>query len=148
MLHLTSRQLSLWKMRRSGLSISEIASRLGISRQAVHKGLQAIDAKVYRALTSAAEAAKVEIRRVNVEKGLLVGWSPWLKTDVYITFSARNGVQIWFRHEGDCRSCPLRSDCRRVLLGEAEERGIELPRSEEVEPSQLAEILFQKLLEG
>lgn len=41
---LTPRQFTLWKMKRSGLSISEIASRLGISRQAVHKGLQAVEA--------------------------------------------------------------------------------------------------------
>lgn len=146
MISLTNRQLHLWKLRRSGLRTSEIASRLGISRQAVHKGLKVVEAKVYKALISAAMASRVEIRRVDVEKGLLVGWSPWLGVDVYITFSAKNGVQIWFKHEGSCRKCPLREDCKRILLSEAEERGIALP--EDLEPSQLAELLFEKLLEG
>jgi transcriptional regulator len=144
---LTDRQLLLWRMRLRGMSISEIASRLGISRQAVHKGLQAAENKVYKALVSVAAASKIEVRRIDVEKGVLVGWSPWLKTDVYITFSSRNGVQIWFRHEGDCKTCPLREECIRILLSEADERGIKLPSPDEMEPSQLADILFEKILE-
>ena len=144
MIHFTEKQLSLWRLRRDGLSISEIASKLGISRQAVHKGLQSVDAKIYRALTSAAASAKIEIKRVDVEKGLLIGWSPWLKSDVYMTFSAKNGVQMWFEQEKDCGSCPFRSDCLRILREEAEERGIELPKDEE--PSRLAKVLFQRLL--
>ncbi len=148
MLTLTSKQLLLWRLWSSGLNISEIAARLGISRQAVHKSLRVVEAKIYKSLISAAVASKVEIRRIDVKKGLLVGWSPWLQVDVYITFSARNGVQIWFKHRGNCRSCPLRSDCRNILFGEAEERGIILPRDESIEPSQLAEIFFKKLLEG
>ncbi|MCD6510780.1 MAG: hypothetical protein J7L11_10400 [Thermoprotei archaeon] len=147
MMPLTDRQLSLWRLKRSGLRISEIAARLGISRQAVHKGLRAVEAKIYRALVSAAMASKVEIRNIDVEKGLLVGWSPWLKVDVYILFSAKNGVQIWFKHEGNCRECPLRDDCRSLLLDEAEERGIMLPKGEDIEPSQLAKMFFKKLLE-
>jgi len=130
-----------------GLTASEIASRLGVSRQAVHKGLQAVENKVYRALISAAVASKIEIKRVDARRGVLVGWSPWLKTEVIITFSARNGVQIWFRHKGDCRECPLRDECIRILRGEAEERGIRLPGAEGMEPYQLADILFKKILE-
>ena len=144
---LTERQLLLWRMRMKGMSLSEIASRLGISRQAVHKGLQAAENKVYKALVSAAAASKIEVRRIEVEKGILVGWSPWLRTYVYITFSSRNGVQIWFRHEGDCKACPLRDECMRMLLSEAEERGIKLPSPDEMEPIQPADILFEKILE-
>lgn len=147
MISMTSKQLVLWKLKREGLSISEIAARLNISRQAVHKSLQAIEAKVYKALTSAATSTKVEIRRIDIGKGILIGWSPWLKTDVYITFSAKNGVQIWFKHEGNCLECPLRSDCKRVILEEAEERGIELSENENLEPSRLIELFFRKVLE-
>ncbi len=148
MIYLTEKQLLLWRLRQSGLTLSEIATKLGISRQAVHKTMQTVENKVYEALISAAAASKVEIRRIDAKRGILVGWSPWLKTEVYITFSSRNGLQIWFKHEGDCKTCPLREDCRKILLNEAEERGIELPASREIEPSKLAEILFDKLLEG
>ncbi len=146
MLQLTDRQLSLWRMRQRGLSISEIASRLGVSRQAIHKNLQAVENKIYRALISAAAASKVEIRKIDARKGILIGWSPWLKTEVYITFSSRNGLQIWFKHEGDCKTCPLRDDCIRILVNEAEERGVRLPIDAGLDPSKLAEIFFNKLL--
>ena len=147
-LTLTDKQASLWKLRSLNLSISEIASRLGISRQAVHRSLQVIDMKVYKALTSVATACKVEIRRIDVKKGFLVGWSPWLGVDVYITFSVKNGIQVWFKHKGNCKECSLRDECRRILLSEAEERGINLPKDERIEPSQLAEIFFKELLKG
>jgi len=145
---LTFRQFTLWKMKRSGLSISEIASRLGISRQAVHKGLQAVEAKISRALILTAKASRIEIRRIDLERGFLVGYSPGLNVDVYVTFSYSNGVQIWFKHEGNCRECSLRENCKRIIVNEAKERGIELPNVESMEPSELAEILFRKLEAG
>jgi len=147
MLSLTERQLLLWRLRRGGLSISEIASKLGISRQAVHKSLQSIESKVYRALIAAAKASKVEIREIDAQKGILVGWSPGLNTEVYITFSSKNGIQIWFKHEkADCESCPFKEDCKRILFDEAEERGISLPKKKDLKPSELAEILFKEIL--
>jgi len=147
MLSLTDKQLLLWRLRRSGLSISEIASRLGISRQAVHKSLQSIESKVYRALIATARASKIEVRKIDAQKGVLVGWSPGLDTEVYITFSSKNGIQIWFRHERrDCKDCPFREDCKRILFEEAEERGISLPKDENLDPSDLAKLLFEKLV--
>ncbi len=148
MMPLTTKQIALWRLKRSGLRISEIATRLGISRQAVHKSLRIIEAKIYKALVSTATAAKIEIKNIDIEKGLLIGWSPWLKVDVYIIFSAKNGIQIWFKHEGNCKECPLRNDCKNLLLEEAKERGITLPKEKNIEPSQLAKIFFKKLLEA
>ena len=147
MLSLTDKQILLWKLRRSGLSISEIASKLGVSRQAVHKNLQSVESKVYKALIAAAKASKVEIKEVNAHRGFLVGWSPGLRTEVYITFSSKNGIQIWFKHERvECKNCPLEEDCKRILFTEAEERGILLPKNEGLRPSELAKILFKELL--
>lgn len=145
---LTHKQFTLWKMRRSGLSASEIASRLGISRQAVHKGLQAVEAKISKALISTARSSRIEIRRIDLNKGFLVGYSPGLNVDVYVTLSYSNGVQIWFRHRGNCKECSLRENCKRIIFNEARERGIELPDVEGIEPSELAEILFKSLEVG
>ncbi|RLF17965.1 MAG: hypothetical protein DRJ68_07175 [Thermoprotei archaeon] len=145
---LTPKQLQLLKLWSEGLSLSEIALKLGVSRQAVHKGIQAAEAKVYRILVSAAKASKIEIRSVDAKRGFLVGWSPWLKSEVYITLSVKNGLQIWFKHEADCSSCPLREDCKRILLGEMEERGIRVEGAEDMEPSKLADELFSRLKEA
>ena len=42
----TEKRKSVYKMREQGLSISEISSRTGVSRQAVHKSLSIIDTKM------------------------------------------------------------------------------------------------------
>jgi len=145
MMGLTKRQAVLWRLRSLGFSVSEIARRLGISRQAVHKNLQAIESKVYRGLISTANTIRIEIRKIDIEKGYLVGWSPGLNMDVYITFSTKNGIQVWFKHEGECRKCPLRDECRKIILSEAIERNIELPKEPDIEPTKLADIFFKKL---
>ncbi|MHC1637149.1 MAG: HTH domain-containing protein [Candidatus Nezhaarchaeales archaeon] len=76
---LTSKQFELLKLWSKGLSLSEIASKLDVSRQAAHKGIQIAEAKVYKALMSTAKASKIEVKKINAKKGFLVGWSPWLK---------------------------------------------------------------------
>jgi predicted transcriptional regulator len=143
MIELTQRQIDLWRLSVRGLSLSEIASALKISRQAVHKGLQSLETKIYKALIGVAKANRIEIREINAKKGYLVGWSPEFGVEVIITFSAKNGVQVWFRHKGDCKNCSMREECRRILLNEAEERGIEL---KEDEPCKMAEELFRRIL--
>jgi hypothetical protein len=143
MVELTDKQLILWKLKQNGLGLTEIASLLRVSRQAVHKGLQSVETKIYRALIDAAKANRIEIRKIDTEKGFLAGWSPEFRVDVIVTFSAKNGIQVWYRHKGDCKSCSMREECKAILLSEAEERGITLPDDE---PSRLAEVMFKELL--
>ena len=143
---LTSKQFELLKLWSKGLSLSEIASKLNISRQAAHKGIQVAEAKVYKALTSTAKANKIVITEVDARKGVLKGKSPGLETTVYITFSPANGVQVWFEREGNCEKCPFLDDCRRILLEEAKERGISLSEEEKrYLPTDLARNLFRRL---
>ena len=128
------------------MSVSQIATSLGISRQAVHKGIHTIETKVYKALTSTAKANKIVITEVDARKGVLKGKSPGLETTVYITFSPANGVQVWFKREGNCERCPFLDDCRRILLEEAKERGISLSEEEKrYLPTDLAGNLFRRL---
>jgi len=143
---LTKRQALIWRLRVLGLGISEIGRRIGISRQAVHKNIKAIESKIYGGLISTANSIKIDIRKIDIKNGYLVGWSPGLNMEVYITFSTRNGFQVWFKHEGECNKCPLRDECRRIILSEARERNIPLPNDPNIEPTELADIFFKKLL--
>jgi hypothetical protein len=119
-----------------------------VTRQTVNKTFNAIDSNVSRALLDAAQINRIEINRVDAEKGYLLGRSPSLGMEVLVTFSERNGIQVWYRGEGGCSECSWRSSCRQTLLIEAEERGIQLPEeAEDVEPSELAETLFKKIME-
>jgi transcriptional regulator with XRE-family HTH domain len=146
--YLTPKQRKYWSLRRDGLTQAEISRKMKVTRQTVNKVFDAIDSRVSKALLDAAEINRIEINRLDPEKGFLIGRSPSLGLDVFITFSERNGVQLWYRGESDCPECKVRSSCRRKLLIEAEDRGIKLPeKAAELEPSELAEILFKKILE-
>ena len=65
MIDLTERQIVLWKLKLKGLSPSEIAVNLNISRQAVHRALKSIESKVYKALIGVAKANRIEIREIK-----------------------------------------------------------------------------------
>ena len=146
--YLTPKQRKYWGLRRSGLTQADISRKMDVTRQTVNKTFNAIDSSVYRALLEAAQVNKVEISRVDPEKGFLLGRSPSLGMDVLVTFSDRNGVLVWYRGEGGCSKCSWLDSCRQKLLMEAEDRGIQLPeKAEDIEPSKLAETLFKKIME-
>jgi transcriptional regulator with XRE-family HTH domain len=146
--YLTPKQRKYWSMRLNGLTQADISRKMDVTRQTVNKAFNAIDSRVQKALLDAAQVNRVEISRLDPQKGFLVGRSPSLGLDVFITFSERNGIQLWYRGESDCAECNVRSSCKEKLLIEAEDRGIKLSeKAVELEPSELAEILFKKILE-
>ena len=119
-----------------------------VTRQTVNKAFNAIDSRVSKAMLEAAQVNKVQISRVDPTKGFLLGYSPMLGMDVLITFSERNGIQLWYKGEGGCSECNQLKSCRQKLLIEAQDRGITLPiKAEKMEPSKLSEILFKKIVE-
>jgi hypothetical protein len=102
-----------------------------------------------RALTDAAQLARLDIRKIDLRNGFLSGYSPTWRTDVLVTFSVANGIQVWYKGEGDCSDCTKIESCRQTLIRESEERGIPLPRDKgRTNPSHLADNLFKVILEG
>jgi hypothetical protein len=135
-------------MKRRGFLEAGIARELDISRQTVHKAADVADSKVSQALMETARLNKIKVRVVNPAIGILSGFSSEFKTLVIITFSAKNGVQVWYKHEGDCENCDYLENCRKTLLAEMEERNIQLPKSlESMPPTKISEFLFQRLTE-
>ncbi len=147
--YLTARQLDIWRLRRDGLPQFKIAERLGVTRQAIHNVIGVIDKKVSGVLQDAARMNKVEVQHIDPVKGILLGYSPEVRDRVIITFSVRHGIQTWYRHTGQCADCDLENECRKMLLEEAEERGINLTEEDKREPpAKLAHKVFSKLVPG
>jgi hypothetical protein len=118
-----------------------------VARQTIHKALDIANSKVYMALEEAAKINKIKVKAIEPAKGILVGYSPDFKTKALITFSAKNGVQVWYKHEGDCKNCDQLQLCKEMLIAEAKERNIQLPESaNSMLPSKLAEILFSNII--
>jgi hypothetical protein len=143
--YLTDRESSIWDLRRKMLSQAEIGRRLGITRQAVNKSLGVIDSKTEQAFLEAAEANKLEIRRLNLVEGIMEAYSPAYRIPVVVSLSRVNGLRIWHLYEGRCGECGLERSCRRLLLAEAEERGIRLTSdAKRIPPTLLALRVFSK----
>ena len=145
----TKRKLEIWGMRRDGFSLAEIGRKLGITRQAVHKIIGNIDDQVAYTLKSVAIAAKIDIRSIDANKGILLGYSYETENRVIVTFSTRHGAQIWHHHTGKCEGCASNEKCKVLILEEAEERGIILTDEERnMLPTELARKIFSKVIPG
>jgi len=144
--YLTSKQKLIWNLKNKGFSEAGIARKLSVTRQTVHKALNVANSKVSMALEEAAKLNRIKIQTIDTIKGILVGHSSEFRTAAIITFSARNGVQIWYRHEGDCENCDQLQVCKEMILAEAKDRNIQLPENtNSMLPSKLADILFSKI---
>jgi transcriptional regulator len=144
---LTARQIKIWALHGTGLIESDIAHSLDVTRQTVHKALDIANGKVSEALIEAAHANRIQVKNVNPVSGVLIGYSPAFKTNTMVTFSKRNSVQVWYKDKEHCEDCNQIESCRKMLIDEAEERGIQLPEEKDsIMPSKLADILFSKIV--
>lgn len=141
--YLTAYQGLIWDLYRKGLSQTQIASKLEVSRQAVHKTLNKANNRVLRALLDTAQVNKLDIGKVDPAKGVLVGYSPGFHSRVFLIYSSKNGMQLWYEHQGQCNGCQRREECTRKLLETAKEWEVDLTKEETaLPPTLLAERLF------
>ncbi len=144
--YLTPTQKTIWNLKGTGLAEASVARELKVTRQTVHKALDIANAKIKDSLQEVAKINKIKIQTVNPAAGVLTGYSVHFKTKAIVTFSAKTGVQLWYRHEGDCSNCEQLQNCRETLLAEAKERSLPQPESiESFSPSDYAKTLFSKI---
>ncbi len=144
--YLTVKQRQMWGLKSSGIPEATIARKLNITRQSVHESLDNANNKIGKALEETAKINKIETQKIDPDKGFLLGYSGHFKTQAFITFSAKNGVQVWYKHEGDCEKCNKLQTCRETLLAEAKERNfLILDDTTKISPSALAEALIAKI---
>ena len=136
----------MWDLKSNGVLEATIARKLNITRQTVHQTLDIANLKIDEALQEVAKINKIDIETLNADKGFLKGYSSHFKTQAFVTFSAKNGVQVWYKHEGDCEKCSKLQTCRDALLAEAKDRNfLLLDDTSKILPSKLAEALFAKI---
>ncbi len=144
--YLTAKQKIMWDLKSRGLQEANIARKLGVTRQTVHGALDIANLKIGEALEETAKINKIETQKIDPDKGFLLGYSSHFKTQAFITFSAKNGVQVWYKHEGDCEKCSQLQTCRDALLSEAKDRNfLLLDDTSKILPSKLAEALIAKI---
>jgi len=136
----------MWNLKSNGVPEATIARKLNITRQTVHQTLDIANLKIDEALKEVAKINKIDVETLNADRGFLKGYSSHFKTQAFVTFSAKNGVQVWYKHEGDCEKCNKLQACRDALLAEAKDRNfLLLDDTSKILPSKLAEALFAKI---
>ena len=141
--YMTRRLFDIWELARAGLPQIDIASKLGISRQAVNQAIQEATERVTRALTETATINKIAIESIDPFAGLLTGWSREFSVKTVISITRHDGMQVWYEHVADCPHCNRYSSCQAYLLRMAKEHGIRLTKEQKkVVPSKLAQVVF------
>lgn len=142
-LPMNDKQFRFWKMRRSGMSNISIANLLGITRQGVSQALRAMDEKIDASLREMAVANRIQIERIDQEKGVLFGRSIPFQTSAYIFVSDKHGMQVWYEHEGECGSCNEYTKCIEFIWDFASELGISIEKTQD--PTKMADELLAKI---
>jgi len=140
------KQFGFWKMRRSGMSNVSIANQQGITRQGVSQAIRFMDEKIEASLREMAKANRIQIEKIDVERGILFGRSIPFQTNAYILVSEKHGMQVWYEHDGDCISCKEFTKCIEFIWDFAAELGIKLEKTQN--PTQMAEELLAKIRES
>jgi len=142
-LPLNDKQFEFWKLRRSGILSIDIARLFNISKQVVSKALLTMDDRIEKTLLEMACANQIEVEKVNLGRGILFGHSVPLNTSAIIFVSAKRGMQVWYKHEGNCGACTRYAQCIELLWDFADEMKVKLERTDD--PTKLADELFEKL---
>lgn len=145
--YLTSRETSIWDLRRKNKNQAEIGRLLSITRQASHQRLAMIDTKIELAFTEAASINKLVVKNINLVDGIMEAYSPIHKMPVFVSLSSVNGLRVWYMHEGDCEICSEKESCKKYLVAEADERNIVLSNEDRNSPpTKLAINIFSKYI--
>src|SRR4030042_6739264 len=137
--YLTPRETEIWSLRRRTPNQSEIARTLVVTRQAINISLGIITGKMEQTFQECLDANNLHPRRINLVDGVMEAYSPAYQLPVIVSLSVANGLRVWYLYEGRCGLCALARGCRRALLEEARERGVELePEETRLEPTRLA----------
>jgi hypothetical protein len=147
--YLTGKQRLIWGLKTKGLQEASIARELKVTRQTIHKAIDTANTRISDSLKEAACLNKIEIQTIDANKGFLSGYSSHFKTQAFVTFTAKNGIQVWYKHEGHCKTCKRLQTCRAMLVTEATERNFLLTDdANKILPSKLADALFSRISEG
>ncbi|MHA2324595.1 MAG: hypothetical protein ACXACB_04275 [Promethearchaeota archaeon] len=140
----TDTQLEIWMLNRKNFSGRAIAAQKKVTPAFVSQTLKEAGLRIEALLRDSAKANKIKLNYLNTELGFARGQSQMLKVKAFITFSPINGVQVWYKHQGDCAECEVFEECRAALLQEFKERNLPI-ESPTLAPTHLSEKFFEQL---
>ncbi|KXH69982.1 MAG: hypothetical protein AM326_01440 [Candidatus Thorarchaeota archaeon SMTZ-45] len=118
--------------------------------QYVSRVLNRARSKIEKALRNQAKSHRLDIETVQDYKGLLRGFDYQANTEVYIIYTMKLGVIVWYKHDSYagklCHECPKEEECRDTLDTIMAEYNITLrPDEEQLYMTQQSIAIFNKL---
>jgi len=106
--------------------------------------------KIAKKLEEHANSHRLDIESLLDYKGLLIGYDYQTSTPVYIVFTEKQGIIVWYKHDSYagkfCPKCPKETDCRETLDSIIEEYGISLrPEETTIFMTNQSILIFNKL---
>jgi hypothetical protein len=142
----TETQVEIWFLKRNKISGKEIAEQKEVSPAFVSKAFVEAKNRIRSLLEETAKSNKTTLDLIDETIGFAKGYNHTFNVTSYITFSPKNGIQVWYDHEGECIVCERYGQCRKILLQEYKERDIKI-EDPQLRPTDLGKQLF-KILEG
>ena len=116
----------------------------------VSKVLNKARSKISGLLDQQALSHRLDVESLLDYKGLLIGFDYQANTQVYVIYTERLNIIVWYRHDSYagklCPNCPKEADCRETLDTILEEYGIQLRPDEQSLPmTQRSIAIFNRL---
>jgi len=129
---LSNHESIVWEEFQKGKPTSDIADESAEewSPSYVSRVLNRTRKKIAKALEEHAKSHRLDIESLLDYKGLLIGFDYQTNAQVYIIFTEKMGIIVWYKHDSYagklCPECPKESECREILDALVEEYNIVL----------------------
>jgi hypothetical protein len=149
---LSNHESIVWEGFHKGKSTGDIAdeSEEEWTPSYVSRVLSRTRDKIAKALEEHARSHRLDIESLLGYKGLLIGFDYQANAQVYILFTEKLGIIVWYKHDSYagklCPECPKESECREILGTILEEYNITLrPDEKELLMTQQSIAILNKL---
>ena len=150
---LSTHEAMVWDQFQKGLSTTEIAEQNveeDWSPAYVSRVLNRARKKIAKVLNVQASSHRLDVESLQDYKGLLIGFDYQANAQVYIIFTVKLGVIVWYKHDSYagklCHECPKEAECRETLDTIMDEYNIALrPDEEQLPMTQQSVAIFNKL---
>jgi hypothetical protein len=129
---LSKHESVVWKEFHIGKSTTDIANESSEkwTSSYVSRVLTRTREKISKALEIHANSHRLDIESLLDYKGLLIGFDYQANAQVYIVFTEKMGIIVWYKHDSYagklCPECPKETECREILDIILEEYNISL----------------------
>ncbi len=145
---LSQKQKTVWSLLNKGLSAAAIAQKLNTTRQFINQTKLSAEARLSTTLLDVAQANDLQITKLYLKEGILLGYHPALKRKAILTYSTNFGIKVWYWHDNpeEVTDTAFLKQTRQYLLDIAKERNIEIEEAQTIHPAKLAHVIFSKLI--